>query len=109
MAPRLRATPDSISIRLPALRTVNQLSVYGCPGVTEVDLDALETVGYSIAFVGNENLATVHGLPSLMSVQYASFSSNPMLPQCEVDAILERLGLSCGLLCQGNDEQATCN
>jgi hypothetical protein len=34
---------------------------------------------------------------------------NTNLPQCEVDAIITRVGSSCGGLCTGNDENATCN
>jgi hypothetical protein len=95
------------SVRLPSLRSVGTLTILECEAIIDVDMPALEIVEDQLSIYGSPNLLTLHSLPSLEMT--SSVFENPQLPQCEVDAIAERIGISCVSLCSGNDEQATCD
>jgi hypothetical protein len=47
-------------------------------------------------------------LDSLLSVEMLVIAGNPMLPQCFVDELDQRL-MACNMSCGGNDMTATCN
>ena len=58
-------------------------------------MDALTSIE-GLWVQGNEQLLTLHGLPSLVDAGSAFYiDGNPRLPQCEVDAIVERAGAFC--------------
>lgn len=96
------------SVELPSLATIGAyLTVTVCPLLPELRLDKLESVGQALNVSADGALTTVHAFPALLSVGQLQFTSDPKLPQCEVDALATRLGVKC--MCSGNDTQATCN
>lgn len=97
------------SIQLPSLESVGgRLTITENPSLTSVQLDSLESVTEQLVIGGNDNLLTLNELPSLENLGGFLVTANPKLPQCEVDAIAERVGVDC-YPCSGNDTAAICN
>ncbi len=93
------------SLRLPALESVGgRFSINNNGPLTSIQMDALTTVG-ELLIIANSSLVTLNGLPSLTE-GLLGVRANPELPQCEVDAIADRVG-GCSS-CTGNDRQAVC-
>lgn len=77
------------------------------PELLEMNLDSLTRVG-SITITENQKLTTLGGLPLLDEVDdIITITSNPSLPQCEVDEIASRHSATC-TYCTGNDEEGVC-
>ena len=109
VAGRFEIAESAGVIQLPSLESVGEFAIVSNPGLTSVQMDALKSVE-SFWIQGNESLMTLHDLPSLSYLgDVVSIDGNPMLPQCEVDAILARVGATC-LSCSGaNNPNGVCN
>jgi hypothetical protein len=73
------------------------------------EIDALSPMheAFEITITDNPKLRTLQGLAGLTSLDYSSdVSQNPLLPQCEVDALQARVPLISG---GANDFNATCS
>ncbi len=70
---------------LEALRTVPSVTIYGNPELTTLALESLENPSSSLEITGN-----------------------PKLPQCEVDALVTRMGATCSFYCDDNDSDGVC-
>jgi hypothetical protein len=88
-------------IALPQLTKVGVNVEINSTAATEIDLDALEHVNGNLRISANQNLPTLHELPSLLDAVSLQVDMNPNLPQCEAEAIAARLNLMC-LMCTGN-------
>jgi hypothetical protein len=76
------------------LRSVGSLHVGGNSALTSLEgLDQLHDVP-TLSVEGNPALTTLHGLDGLTRVESLTIKGNSILPQCEVDQFLDRLGLS---------------
>jgi len=98
------------AIALPALASVSgALTVSGTARVEALALPALASVGM-LAIDGNAALGAL-SLPSLGSVSEAlSITENPLLPQCQADAVVARLQppLPARVAVTGNGGVASC-
>jgi hypothetical protein len=97
-------------IRLPALQTVGDVIVTLNDALVSIELNGLEQATY-FGIDSNPNLVTLNGLPALTELSSMIIQKNPKLPQCEVDELADRFGLSCSLTCNGNGSETTasCN
>jgi hypothetical protein len=96
-------------LSLPALETADTgVMITACSVLPRFDLRALQTVGNELNVSLNDALLTLGGLPALTSAVSLRMVDNPMLPQCEVDAIAARLGSGTHCTCSANDTNATC-
>jgi hypothetical protein len=91
------------------LAAVDTLGITGNGGLGSAALPALETVTQSLTVAGNPVLTTLGTLDALTDVESMFITQNPMLPQCFVDALDERLGSPCGGNCMDNDASASCD
>lgn len=110
------ATGNLTSIELPVLKVIDGTNIpaglepllfLSLPDVVSIRLPLLQTVGGNVNISLNPSLMSIE-MDSLESVDTLQIGNNPMLPQCEVDAIVERVGASCSV-CVGNDEAAVCD
>lgn len=81
------------------------------PNLENIDaLANLEVVGGAF-FINRTSVRTIAPLASLQRVRDGepelSFQSNPLLPQCEINALAARIGATC-FNCTGNNGLATC-
>jgi len=95
------------SASFPNLVGVGSFSITSHPVLASVGLPLLESAE-NLTISGNQTLSTVGTLEALGDVGVLVISSNPMLPQCVVDALDARL-MACDMSCDGNDVSATCN
>jgi hypothetical protein len=101
------ASNDSLVTALfPALEEVETATLSGNSLLTTANFDKLETITQTMAIVSNPVLTDVGTLGALTNVAGLTISGNPMLPQCFVDEVAERVD---ACTCTGNDTEATCN
>jgi len=106
---QLISLPKAKTIVAPKLENVaGSFKIVSCGSLSEVQMDALATVD-KLVIGENRELLTVHELPSLVSVRRdVSIEGNTRLPQCEADAIFQRIGKRCSSACLGNDAAGSC-
>ena len=80
---------------LDSLRSLGRLAVFRNPALTSlVGLEGVATITTSADIYDNATLTSLHGLSALTSTSALSVRGNPALPQCEVDWLATRVGLS---------------
>jgi hypothetical protein len=100
-------SPSVKEILLPQLIALTGTNtILGCSALSSIRMDAVET-SEELIVSQNEELTTLHGLPSLKSGGKLTMNGNPKLSQCEVDDIAERFS-TCPV-CDDNDSASPCN
>lgn len=103
----IASNPEISSVSLPALTSVGSFTITANAMLASLSLPELATVeNFTIA--GNDVLTSLGDLDSLLSVGMLTIAGNPMLPQCAVDELDQRL-MACNASCGGNDMTAVCN
>jgi hypothetical protein len=100
--------PALASVTLGGLTAVQRdATIVANDTLPRVDAPLLSLIGGTLTVSSNASFTTLRGLDSVTSVAAMLISGNPMLPQCEVDALGARLN-ACQSNCLGNDDTATC-
>ena len=101
-------TTESIhAIHLPSLETAGLIWIELAPDLTVIDLPVLKTVTSYVRLRKNDSLTGLSGFAALQSAHDLYVTMNPKLPQCQVDALAARLGISC-TSCDQNDPTGIC-
>jgi hypothetical protein len=95
-----------VELLLPSLGNVGTLSITGHASLASVGLPVLSSAG-NLTVADNLVLTTLGTLDALTEVDSLIIAGNPMLPQCFVDELDERL-MACSSTCGGNDTTALC-
>ena len=100
------SNPSLATLSLPGLLEAGSLSITANEVLASVSLPLLERA-QTLTIAENQTIASVGTLDALVDVGLLIIAGNPMLPQCFVDALDERLG-ACNMSCSGNDTSAVC-
>jgi hypothetical protein len=87
----------SVSLQVKGNATLGELSGF----------EQLKSIGGTLFVYENTELGAL-GFDHLTAVDGVEIYSNPKLPKCAVDALLDQVGTTCPMYCKGNDESAVC-
>lgn len=93
------------AIALPELQAGGECRIDLNTELLQVEMGSF-TKAYQLVISANPSLLTLNGLPKLVEVEKLAIRNNVQLPQCEVDAVVLRVG-GCDN-CADNDSSGVC-